>query len=74
MLDNFIGDLLIPESFKRNVDARVKVHRDVLQRMFEKAGRKMLGFEMPRLSEFVVLKEAEYFDFLFKNARQTVLT
>ena len=33
-----------------------------------------MAFDLPRLSEFVVYKEPEYFDFLFKNARQTVLT
>lgn len=30
MMDNFIARNLIPESFKKNVDARIKIYRKIL--------------------------------------------
>ena len=36
MIEKFIAEGLIPESFKRNVDARVKVYKDLLMQMAKK--------------------------------------
>jgi|JI9StandDraft_1071089.scaffolds.fasta_scaffold879924_1 hypothetical protein len=55
MIEKFIGDGLIPESFKRNVDARVRVYKELLKPLANrKPDKKTIAIELPELEEFLV--------------------
>jgi hypothetical protein len=55
MIEQFIVDGLIPESFQRNVDARVRVYKELLKPLTNKRpDKKSVAIELPPLSEFVV--------------------
>lgn len=64
---------VIPESFKRNVDARVLVYRQLLERKHAMDGKRLLGLELPLLEDFIIKSEEKYFDFLFRNIRERIL-
>ena len=58
MIEKFIVDGLIPESFKRNVDARVKVYKELLLPLSKrKPHKKTFAIELPPLSDFIVKSE-----------------
>lgn len=73
MLEEFIKAKIIPKSFKRNVDARVLVYRNLLERKNSGDGKRLLGLELPLLEDFIIKSEEKYFDFLFRNIRDRIL-
>ena len=48
---------MIPESFKKNVDARVRVYREVLSKKTVKEGKHIVYLKLPLLEEFIVVSE-----------------
>lgn len=69
MLHEFVTiQHLIPESFKKNDDARLKVY-DMLLKL---KSQKKINFEMTK-SEFLVMNEDVYFNMLFNECRSEIL-
>ena len=56
MFEKFITDGLIPESFKRNVDARVRVYEEILINIQKdsKSNKRGPSFDLPLLSSFII--------------------
>lgn len=71
MLDNFVAERLIPDSFKRNVDARRHVYSEIFEQYSQKQKKTI---ELPPLPDFITCKEEEYFSLLFQHVRSRILT